>query len=171
MVDYASLSIILTGIGIIGAITYYSFQIRNQNRIREAQMLIQIWQKFSDPDFLARYMEIRSREWSDYEEYKEKYSYEVDPENYVQSLSVGTTLSGVGVLVGRKFIDPGYVDDLMSTVVLNYWEKQKPVIYAMREEASLFSGGESNPQIGEWIELLYNEVKSIAKKQHPDRLQ
>ena len=97
MVDYASLSIILTGIGIIGAITYYSFQIRNQNRIREAQMLIQIWQKFSDPDFLARYMEIRSREWSDYAEYKEKYSYEVDPENYVQSLSVGTTLSGVGV--------------------------------------------------------------------------
>ena len=36
MVDYQAVSIVLTGIGLIIALTYYALQIRNQNKTRTA---------------------------------------------------------------------------------------------------------------------------------------
>ncbi len=65
MVNYQTLSIVLTGIGLIIALTYYSLQIRNQNKTRQAQLFMQIYNRWTDPTFQENYLEVTNREWED----------------------------------------------------------------------------------------------------------
>ena len=77
---------------------------------------------------------------------------------------MGSFFEGIGVLVYRKLISPEIIDDLISSYVIRYWELMKPAIQGYREEFNI-------PQAYEWIEYLYNEIKKIAEKQHPELTQ
>jgi hypothetical protein len=58
-------------------------------------------------------------------------------------------------------LDASLVDDLMSGMVIGFWEKCSPLVFEMREV-------ENVPQISEWFEYLYNQIKPIAEEQHPE---
>jgi hypothetical protein len=72
--------------------------------------------------------------------------------------SVGYPLESVGVLVKKDLIDVSLVDDLMSWIIISFYERYLPVL----DEDRKF-----NPASGEFVEYLYNEVKAIRDKQHP----
>jgi hypothetical protein len=66
----------------------------------------------------------------------------------------------LGVLVKRGFIDVAIVDDLMSGQVVSFWEKFRPIYVEARRRRNW-------PQLVEWVEYLYREVKGIMEKQNP----
>lgn len=98
-------------------------------------------------------------EWNDYEDYSEKYLSNV--ESRALRSSLGKYWEGIGVLVKRNLIDPTLVDDLMSSALLMYWEKYEPVAREYRRRIGY-------PQAAEYQEYLYNRIKAIAEKQHPE---
>jgi hypothetical protein len=102
--------------------------------------------------------EIRQWEWEDYDDYMAKYGEEVNPEAYLMYRKVFGYLEGLGVLVRRGLIDPSLVDDLMSGLIIGYWEKFEPYFDERRRRLNW-------PQVGEQIEYLYNQVKPIAERQ------
>ena len=57
----------------------------------------------------------------------------------------------VGVLLRRKLIEIGMVDDLFGNAIRMIWEKLKPVIEEARKRY--------NPRAYENFEYLYNEMK------------
>jgi len=65
---------------------------------------------------------------------------------------VGWFFEGVGVLLRRKLIDIGLVDDLFSSPIKRAWEKMKPIAEGERKYAQ-------RPQIWEWFEYIYHEMK------------
>jgi hypothetical protein len=65
------------------------------------------------------------------------------------------------VLVYRNFIDVSLVDDMMSSFVFGFWEKYESIIKNNRERLN-------TPQILEWAEYLYIEVRKVAERQHPE---
>lgn len=75
--------------------------------------------------------------------------------------SVISFYEGIGVLLKRKLIDKTLVDDLMSSSITMLWEKMEPLIRERKERANW-------PQIAEWFEYLYNEIKPIVEEQHPE---
>jgi len=75
--------------------------------------------------------------------------------------SVGSYFEGMGVLVNRKLIDVSFVDDLISGLIIRYWEKMEPIIDDAREKMDY-------PQLAEWTEYLYREIRTIAEEQHPE---
>lgn len=163
MVTVETLLDVVPAASVAVALVYYGLQIRNQNKAREAQMYITIWDKFSDPGFLERYFEVQNHEWTDFEDYLERYAgiQQRDPMQFARTVSVGTMLEGVGVLVKRGFLNPLYVADLMASIVLNYWEKRRDVTVELRRRWG-------NPRIWEQIEVLYDRIKPIAEEQHPE---
>jgi hypothetical protein len=161
MVDYQSLSIVLTGIGIIIALTYYALQIRNQNKTRQSQIFMQIHSRWYDKEFWGQWREISSAEWEDYDDYNEKFSFYANPDFGDKLLAISTFFAGMGVMVHRGMIDPGIVDDLVSGVLIRFWEKYRPIYLEIRVRRNW-------PQYGEWIEYLYNRIKPIAEQQHPE---
>jgi hypothetical protein len=159
MIEY--LPLVLTGIGIIVSILYYASILRNANKTRQSQLFMQIHSNWYDPDFWRRWREVTSVQWKDFEEYDEKYGFYNNPDFGDKCLAVTSFFAGIGVLVHRKMIDPYLVDDLIAGMIIAFWEKYREVFKEIRVRRKW-------PSYGEWVEYLYNVIKPIAEKQHPE---
>jgi hypothetical protein len=59
------------------------------------------------------------------------------------------------MLVKRKLVSMGLIDDLLNANILSTWEKIKPIAEGMRKRV---------PQSWEWFEYLYNEMKKRERQ-------
>jgi hypothetical protein len=163
MIDLVMLQVVrdLVAIfGVIAGLTYYIMTVNNQNRTRQAQLFMPIYSRFQEKDFMRQFSDITNIwDWTDFDDFSEKYGPNTNPEAYSSWLMVLTYFEGVGVLVKRKLIDPYLVDDLMSGLIIRLWEKSKSYIIGVRKLRKW-------PQFAEYVEYLYNEIKPIAEKQH-----
>jgi len=160
MVDVQTISIVLTGLGIIGAIIYYTLTLRNANKTRQAQLFMNLHETYMEESYqISEAIMLNDWQWNDYDDFMEKYGYKT--ENYGMFAKEGTFLEAIGVLVNRGMIDVTLVDDLMSGSILKWWEKFEPVQLEIRERFNW-------PQNAEWVEYLYHQIKPIAERQHPE---
>jgi len=151
---------------IMVGITYYVLTLRNQRRnqeetleTRQAQLFMQIMNQFNTPERQKAHVEIMSWEWKDPEDFYERIW--PDEEKRAKFMYFGWLLEGVGILVHKKLINVDLIDDLISAVVISYWERYRPVEVFTREKYNM-------PQNAEWLEYLYNEVVKVATDQHPE---
>lgn len=152
-----NLPLILTGLSITASIVYYASVLRNQNKTRQAQLFMQVYSQWYDPDFWKNWDNIMNFEFKDYDEYFEK----ITPEINHSTLSIFAFLEGIGVLVKRELIAASFIDDLMSALVVDFWEKMKPVYTEARVRRN-------SPTVAEWVEYLYDTIKPIMEEQHPE---
>ena len=164
MAQLVSLQTLLTYLTLISVpvgVLYHILTLRNQNRTRQAQLFMQIYNRCTDPEFHQNYIEVTSREWNDTADYAEKYGPQSDPKAEPRRRSIAFYFEGVGVLVYRKLIDITLVDDLMSSLIMDYWDKYGPAMVEWRKQFN-------KPQAEEWTEYLYNKIQKVAKRQHPE---
>jgi hypothetical protein len=153
MVSLEVIAILLSGISISASLFYYATILQNANKTRQIQLFMQFYSKLTDKQFYDEFMTLRTQEWIDFDDYLEKYGY-------------GPTLfdiylEGVGLLVKRNQIDISMVDDLMSSLIINYWRTHGEIMLEMRKRRNM-------PQVAEWTEFLYNEIMKVAESQHPE---
>jgi hypothetical protein len=128
---------------------------------RQAQLFTQLYATFTSYEFKSKWNEIMHVwQWKDFRDYDSKYGFS-NTEEFSKFDFVGTFFEGVGVMVKRGLIDATLVDDLMSGHVVSGWERFEPIIRGYRINQNW-------PQILEWWEYLYYEVKGIMEKQHPE---
>jgi len=154
---------VIPAISLSIALVYYALNLRNQNKTRQAQIYVQIYNRFSDPDFLERYFNSMKSEPKDFEEYMNRVTNmrENNVREYAESISVGMTFEGMGVLVKGGFIDPQYVADTTGTLVLEYWEQKSQNYTELRNRWS-------NQRIYKEIEYLYDVVSEIVYREYPE---
>jgi hypothetical protein len=103
MVDQVTLQtigILLTGVSVSIAAVYYTLTLRNTNQTRQAQLFMQIYSRFDDPDWMINWAQVvRQWKWTDYEDWYSKYSPEMDIVASAQYGSVAAYFEGIGVLV------------------------------------------------------------------------
>ena len=151
------------------AAIYYTLTLRYTRRnqelqleTRQAQLLKQIHDYYTSEEYKGQAIELYFRwQWKDLEEFTAKYGPETNPEAYKLYSSVVSFYEGVGVLVKRGLIDKTLVDDLMSSSITRIWEKIAPLVAEQRKAWNW-------PQIAEWFEYLYGQIKEIEIKQHPE---
>jgi len=164
MIDQLTLQtigILLTGISLTVAAAYYTLTIRNTNKTRQAQLFMQIYSRFDDPDWMINWAQVvRQWKWTDYEDWYSKYSPEMDIEAAAQYGSVAAYFEGVGVLVYKNLIDVDIVADLMSRNIMIFWEKMGPIIKERRIRYN-------NEYVWEWNEWLYNKMKKLQPSRKP----
>ena len=158
MVDYSTLSIVLTGMGLIIALTYYSLQIRNQNITRQAQIYMPIYAKFQEKEFMKKYIDILNLwEWDTPQEFHEKYGPRANLDSYSDYMNVNTYFTGIGVLVKRGLINKELVNDLMGDIIVRFWERNEDYINYVRELRDWQT-------LGEHFEYLYGVVKPMVEQ-------
>ena len=83
------------------------------------------------------------------------------PEINASNRSLFAFFEGLGVLVKRGLIEPSFIDDLMSAMVVSYWDKMRLfwLDYRVKRNA---------PMAGEWIEYLFDAIRPIMETQHPE---
>ena len=161
MIEY--LPLVLTGIGVIVSILYYASVLRNatktqqmQLETRQAQLFMQIYDKFSQPSFLESWETIEPQ-----------VPYH-DKEEFVQWFMgvrrhygmVGNYFEGIGVLVKEGLVDISMVANLMTWPTVVFWRKTSRFIDGVRMDWN-------HPRWLSETEFLYNELmKYIAE--HPE---
>ena len=126
---------------------------------RQAQLFMQIYNKFTEENFSRNFFETQEWKWQDIDEYIEKYEEPI--ESHAKWAILANYFEGVGVLVKRGLLDVSLVDDLMSGATMRFWEKFEDLIKETRIRYNF-------PQRAEYIEYLYNQVKTVVKEQHPE---
>ena len=152
MASFDVLAIILTGIGLTVSITYYTMVLKNQNKTRQTQLFMQVFNRFQDPSFMKLHNEVMSREWTSFEDFVEKYDMPDDA-----LLSVQTYYEGVGVLLMKGMISPDFVYELIPTMANVLWAKYEPLILIVRENWGY-------PQYWRPVEYLKDKMIEEAEK-------
>jgi len=181
-VSYQMVLSTLQTAGLLVGIFYYVTTLRNAQKTREltlqsqelsrnaqeqtletrqAQLFMQLYDTFSDPEFLKHQYITNHWEWTDYEDFQERYGVRTNPDTFIHFSSMARFFEGVGVLVKRKLIDPYLVDDLMSGNILEFWEKFGESWIKVNQERTNY------PQYYEQVEYLYSVIKPIVESQHP----
>ena len=149
--------------GVLVAAIYYILNIRTNLQTRQAQLFMPIYFTYSSAEFHKARSEIMNYQFKDYDDFQSKYGFEVNPDADAKGRMINAYLEGIGVLMKRGLIDPSIVDDLMSGVIIRYWEKYGPYLLEYRKRHDW-------PQAGEHVEYLYNKIKPIASKQRKELL-
>jgi len=159
MVDVPTVSIVIASAGVFAAAIYYILQLRHQSRMRQTDLIVRLYSTFSGKELQEAYLETGyGMEFVDYDDFMKKYGMYGMPAKPVLPLwQVGKFFDGIGVLLRRKLVDIGLVDELFHTEVTVIWKKVKPLIEGRRKELN-------QPTIYQSFEYLYNELKKREQR-------
>jgi hypothetical protein len=113
-------------------------------------MVMRLYTTFGGKEMREAWEKITTRDCTDFSTYKREYGLSEINE-------VGWFFEGVGVLLRRKLINIALVDDLFSSPIKISWEKIKPIAEGERKQFG-------RPQIWEWFEYLYDEMKKRERQ-------
>ena len=169
MVDAQTISIIFAGVSIGVAAIYYSFTIRNQNRTRQAQLFMNLYETYRSPEFRKQWAMIFQQEWTDIDDFMEKYGLRNNPDAYANWMSVASYYHGIGVLVKKGFLHPRLLDEFIAPNVFQAWVKMGPIVKGFVEYVKRASMRRSHDAEGHGFskifeafsgfEYLYDELK------------
>ena len=145
MVDITETAAIIAAAGVLVGVAYYVLDIRNQSKVRQTDLVMKLYSQFNSFEFQKVWYEVLEREAKDYYDYKKKYG-------LAELTAIGIFFEGIGILLRKKLIDIELVDDMFTTPVKWSWEKMKDIALEWRKVRNA-------PEIGEWFEYLYNELK------------
>ena len=156
MVSLEVIAILLSGISISASLVYYANVLQNANRTREAQLFMNVYDKWSDPEMAKAYQIVDDAHYSSFDEYMELRK----DEDFTWAMSklVGY-YEGVGVLVREGLVDIRLVALLMTGSTLKFWSKLEPYIGEMRSA--------DYPRVAIETEYLVNRLRDYIKD-HPE---
>jgi hypothetical protein len=142
----------LQTLSIMVGIGYYVLTLRNQDKARQAQLFMQLYNRFVDPEFLDHVREPWTREWDDIDDFRQKYLVG----EYPRDLGILMNFfEGFGVLLKKGLIDGDLLYEQIPTNAYTIWERYEPWAKWVRAEANY-------PQYMRPLEYLANEMKKIA---------
>ena len=162
MVDVQTIGVLATAVSVSVAAIYFIFTLRISQKnmksnldTRQAQLFMQIFQRFQEPEFTRQWSALMNTNWSDTDDYYARIN--LDPDHASNRLSVQTYFEGVAVLLMKNMIDVDFVYELMPTMVTTFWKKYEPVVKRGREVASY-------PQWFRPVEYLSDRMVEQAMK-------
>jgi hypothetical protein len=130
-------------IGVIIAL----LQLRNQNRLRQLEIVMRLYSTFGQEGFICHYNRIAAWDYTTYEQYRERGS----EEDATALLVVGVFFENMGLLLKRELATIDLLDDLLSSPILESWPRVRPIAQGVREQYG-------HPAWFEWYEFLYDSM-------------
>ena len=124
MVDQLTLQtigILFTGVSLTVAAIYYTITIRNQNRTRQAQLLMNLYESYRSTESRRQSLEIQSWDWKSPNEFFEKYRQEVNPDAWALWEAKASFFNGIGILLKKGLIDIELLDELLTSSINRHW--------------------------------------------------
>jgi hypothetical protein len=156
MVQVEYLPLVLTGIGLIASILYYTMVLRNQNRTRQAQLFMQVYNQYTMEKY-KQWHEVSRWEWDDFDDFSDKYG---DLENSQKWAAINGWLEGLGVLVKSDLVPIGLVALFITGLIKQYWDTFGPIILEYRRRHNAPRGGSET-------EYLYDTLMAYMEE-HPE---
>ena len=154
MLDVSSINAvsgILAALGVIVGIGFAVLQLRDLVRTRQIALIMGLYTTFLGKELQEADVKVMATEFEDYNDFVKKYgSFTTGKPIHKAIRMIGAFHEGIGVLLHRKLIDIGVIDELYAVAVR--WEKMKPLVNGLRKQLN-------EPKMNEWFEYLYNEIQ------------
>jgi len=147
-------SIVIAAASVAAASTFYSFQIRNQLRVRKTDLVMRLYTTWDSLQFQQAFHTVYWADFHDYDSAMAITGGERQLWTYLLSF-----YDQVGVLLRRRLIEFDMVDDLLGNSTRQLWEKVAPMIREARERY--------DPRLYEHFEFLYDEMTRRAAPVQP----
>ena len=159
MIQIEYLPIVLTGLGIIVAIVYYTLTLRNANKTRKSQLTMNFYTHVTDFNFWKPWTYVvMNYHFTTFQEWDEKYGPTTNPEAAAEFYTVIQIFEGAGTLLKEGIIESKLLFKYLPAVIIRTsWEKYRLWINGVRVAYN-------DPEFGDMFEYLYEE----AKRLYPD---
>jgi len=166
MASFEFLAVIVSVIGLAVSITYYAIVLNNANKTqqmqletRQTQLFMNLYQIITTVDFNKNYQEMLGAEWTDYEDYLEKYGPIKNPEAAAKRFSTWQVYNGIGFLVMENHVGIEKVELLFGgSGPVMLWKKWEPIILDLRKRID-------SPMFMRGFEFLVVNLEERRKKQ------
>jgi hypothetical protein len=101
MVSVEQLLYVVPVLALAASITYYALTIRNQNKTRQAQLCLNIYNRINS-EWLEAFQIVMRADFTNYQEYIDKYSYDANPEYKLKENTISTFYEGLGSIVSAR---------------------------------------------------------------------
>jgi hypothetical protein len=154
MVEITEISTMVAVVGVLVGVFLAVLELRDLVKQRQTELVNDLYSFVRTREYLEAWKKFTAREiTTDFHEYEKKYGLE----GSVEMSMVLNLMDQVGVLLRRKLIDFGIVQDLFGPTVIATWEKVKPLF----DEETKRTG---RPHVYPALEYLYNEVKERERR-------
>ena len=109
-----SIPLVLTGIGIIVSILYYTSVLRNANKTRELQLYMQLFQKDTSTEFQKIVFNLSKLDTTNPEKLDEKFSTDQQLVSDIRAFMFH--LDGIGNMIKNGLIDQDYASQIGARV-------------------------------------------------------
>jgi hypothetical protein len=106
-----------------------------QLETRQAQLFMSFYDTLRSQEFRDQFSEILRQEFTDFDDFWEKYGQENNPEAWTKWQSVVSFYHGMGILVKKGWVEPNLLDELVSPNVFMAWIVIGPVLKAFQERS------------------------------------
>jgi len=164
MIDQSALQtigILLAGVSLTVAATYYTLTLRNNERTRKTQIFMQIFHQVISREFQRDWIDLMNMEWENYDDFENKYGSDNNPENYAKRVSTWMAMNGIGAMMVDGLIDPERLLKLVGTSSQFLWIKFKPIIYEQRARYGM-------PNAYQYFEQMAETLKNELRRQNED---
>ena len=121
MVELSVIRDLVAIFGVIAGFSYYVLMVRNQNRTRQAQLLMNLYESYRSIEFRRKSLEIQSGEYEDLDDFFEKYGDDTNPDAWALFESKAAFFNGIGVLLKENLIEVRLLDNLFTSTVNRHW--------------------------------------------------
>jgi hypothetical protein len=142
----AAVSIVIAAASVVAASTFYSFQIRNQTRVRKTDLVMRLYSTWDSLEFQEAFHTVY---WADFHDLESALATTGGQRHVFSYLFY--FYDQVGALLRRNLIEYDLVDDLLGNSTRQLWEKVGPVIVEARARSD-------DPRLYEHFEYLYDEM-------------
>lgn len=135
MVDLAmlqSISYMAGALGVCVAAFYYVINLRETNKNRRITFTNSMMQQMHSEESERRFIDCISMQWSDFDDFKNKYDSRTNPENFAKRVSLWDQCDSLGFLYKSNLIDFDTLFNTGAGQVEWVWTKFKPIIEGYR---------------------------------------
>ena len=157
-IDISTLSVVVAAASVLVGVIFAVMQLRDFVRTRQTDLVMRLYSAYGSREFQEAWVETLRLEFKDYNDYLRKYGATSEKPVYTSVNMVAAFFEGIGILLRRKLVNMDLVDDLFSSDIIITWQKMKPIVDGWRKHFN-------RPQISEWFEYLYNEMKRREDRQ------
>ena len=131
---------ILPILALTASILYNALNLRAANKpqqlqleTRQAQLFMTLYETYRSAEFRKQWTDILKQEYTNFNDFWEKYGLENNPEAWASWQSVASFFHGIGVLVKKQLIEPSLLDELISPNVFGAWVVMGPIVKGFQE--------------------------------------
>ena len=136
MFDAQTIIDLLTPLSITIGVIYYVMVLRNQNKTRQIQLLMQLSDRRNE-ETSRKGLELLEMEWTDYDDFERKYGSDNNPDNFAMRVTFWNRFNTQGMLLRRGLVDADILFASGGNGPMFHWNKYGPIIKELRRRYNM----------------------------------